>query len=217
MSRRRSTGLVVAIATAALLSETAHAQIGPRVEEPAPVPAPPPAPPDPGGVRVDISADSPNVRLVRVDGAAETVICAPPCGVVVPREGRYQLAGDGVTRTNVFAVPDHGADLQLSVRAGSNFQRRAGIVLGLVGWASFAAGEGFTNYEDNPNNRSRTIRDKAIAFGLFGAGIATSMVGLLLIFTARTHVTTSTGVWFSHASPRGRRTAIRLTPAGLEF
>lgn len=222
MSRAWVIALIAAIGAAQLSAAPAHAQDAPPADaapqvfvDGQPVGQLPPPPAD--GVRVDIDADSPDVRLVRVDGDRETVICGPPCGVIVPRQGQYQIAGDGMVRTSRFSVPADRPDLQLKVSSGSNGRRWVGIALGVVGYATALIGESATSFEFNANNASSSSHGKEIAVGLLLSGLVVGTVGLVMIFTANTHVSTSSGASFSQASPRGRRTAIRLTPAGLEF
>lgn len=222
MSKPWVIGLVAAIGAVQLPGVTAHAQNG-RPADGAPQvfvdgqPVDQTPPPAADGVRVDIDADSPNVRLMRVDGGRQTIVCAPPCGVVVPRQGEYQIAGDGVVRTSRFGVPADRADLQLKVQSGSNVQRWAGIVLGTAGYATVLAGEFLVSSDSGGNTSPPTLHHGELAFGLALSGLVVGTVGLVLIFTANTHVSTSSGVSFSHASPAGRRTAIRLTARGLEF
>jgi len=220
MTRAGVVGLIAAIGAAQLVGGSARAQGDawgggpPRVfVEGQPWQAPPP----PDGVRVDISADSPNVRLVRVDGGQDTVICAAPCGVVVPRNGEYQIGGDGVVRTSRFSVPADRPDLQLKVQSGSNSQRWGGIVLGIAGYIAAGVGESLwsaerTTYDVAPNPRAREI-----GAAILISGVVAGTLGLVMIFTANTHVSTSSGVSFTYAAPSRRRMAIRLTPSGLEF
>jgi len=202
-------GLLVVIAAALGLGRTARAQApeddAPRViVEGQPVgEAPPPAP---DGVRVTITADSPDVRLMRVDDDRDTEVCAPPCGAIVPRQGLYQIAGDGVVRTGKFAVPKDRADLHLNVDSGSNLQRRAGIAIGILGYATVLAGETYLSYERSANVGGASSHARDITFGMVASGLVVGTVGLVLIFTASTHVTTSSGERFSHAAPPGRRT-----------
>lgn len=220
MTRAGVVGLIAAIGAAQFVGSSARAQGDawgggpPRVfVDGQPWQAPPP----PDGVRVDISADSPNVRLVRVDGGQDTVICAPPCGVVVPRDGEYQIAGDGVVRTSRFSVPADRPDLQLKVQSGSNGQRWGGIALGIAGYVTAALGESLWSVERTANNVAPSPRAEQVGIGMMISGVVAGSLGLVMIFTANTHVTTSSGVSFSYAAPSGRRMAIRLTPAGLEF
>ena len=169
------------------------------------------------GVRVDITADNPAVRLIRVDGDRETEICAAPCGVVVPRKADYQIAGDGVVRTSRFTVPDNRSDLHLFVDAGSASRRTAGVVLGIAGYGLFVAADLFLEVDGKGNTQSVSTHTRNVGLALVGSGLVLGTVGLVLILTTRTRVATSSGVTFSHVSRSGRRTAIRLTPAGLEF
>ena len=71
--------------------------------------------------------------------------------------------------------------------------------------------------DSSGNTSPPTLHHGELAFGLALSGLVVGTVGLVLIFTANTHVSTSSGVSFSHVSPAGRRTAIRLTARGLEF
>jgi hypothetical protein len=220
MTRAGVVGLIVAIGAAQLVGSNARAQGdawgggAPRVFVEG---QPWQAPPTPDGVRVDIAADSPNVRLVRVDGGQDTVICAAPCGVVVPRNGEYQIAGDGVVRTSRFSVPADRPDLQLNVKSGSNGQRWGGIILGVAGYVTAAAGESLWSVERTATNVAPNPRAQQVGIGMMISGVVAGTLGLVMIFTANTHVTTSSGVSFTYAPPSRRRMAIRLTPAGLEF
>ena len=215
-------GLVIAIAAMSAWGGAARAQgwgpadDGPRVfVNGQPYGAPQPQTDD--GVRVDITADNPAVRLIRVDGDRETDICAAPCGVVVPRKAEYQLAGEGIVRTSRFTLPDNRPDLHLYVDAGSASRRTAGIVLGVAGYGMFVAADLFLEVEGKGNTQTLSSHTRNVGLALVGSGLVLGTVGLVLILTTRTRVATSSGVTFSHLSRSGRRTAIRLTPAGLEF
>jgi hypothetical protein len=222
MSTARLFGLIAAVAAVSTPSAPARAQEAPPPEAAPQVfvdgqPVGDLPPPSPEGVRVDLWADSPNVRLMRVDGPSPTVVCAPPCGVIVPSQGVYQIAGDGVVRTSRFSVPTDHPDLQLHVKSGSNAQRWGGIVIGAIGYTTVLLGESLATYDPMPGTQPPSWRTKEVGLTMMAAGLVVGTVGLVMILTANTSVSSSSGASFSHAAPRGRRTAIRLTAAGLEF
>jgi hypothetical protein len=171
------------------------------------------------GVVVDLVTNSKEVRIVRLDGGRQTIVCAPPCGESLPREGVYQIAGDGVVPTAKFTLPKDESNLQIQVRAGSEGVSTTGIVLTAGGLTTLVAGYAYvldkvlTMPLDMPGNP----RPLQVAVAVGGAGALIAGVGVLLTLTARTNVTTSRGVTFSQAPERRRRTALRLTVRGLEF
>jgi hypothetical protein len=175
--------------------------------------------PPPPGVVVELQADSDQVRILRVDGGRQRVVCAAPCGEALPREGTYQIAGDGVVPTAPFSLADNASTLRLQVRAGSEDQHTAGIALIAAGVATYLAGSVYFFYKsasmplDTPGN-PRTLD---VSLALQGTGAAAALVGLILTLTARTSVVTSNGVTFSLAPARRGRSRVRLTLRGLEF
>jgi len=171
------------------------------------------------GIVVELVTNSKKVRVLRLDGEKQTIVCAAPCGESLPREGVYQIAGDGVVPTAKFTLPKDEPNLQLHVRAGSEGLHTTGIVLVLGGMTTLVAGSGYFFYSvattplDTPGNP----RPLEVAAGLVGVGALVAGVGLLLTLTAKTKVTTSRGSTFSRGPERTRRTAVRLTVRGLEF
>jgi len=171
------------------------------------------------GVIVELVANSKAVRIVRLDGGQHTIVCAPPCGESLPREGVYQIAGDGVVPTAKFTLPKDPSNLQVHVRAGSEGVRTTGMVLGVAGMTTFVTGCAYVvyNFVTTPFDTPGNPRPVQVAMVLGGAGVVIAGVGLLLALTGTTKVTTSRGVTFSQGPARRGRTAVRLTLRGLEF
>lgn len=135
----------------------------------------------------------------------------------------YRIAGEGVVPSSKFELPNAGADLTLDVKAGSSTQRTAGLVLGIAGVVTFIGANVYLIHaspallSDGPPVSHTTT---TAYFAAEGAGLLLGGVGLLLLLTSDTRVTSSSGAKFSNAPDCGlprRRSAIAWTPRGLEF
>jgi hypothetical protein len=185
---------------------------------------PPPAAPDAGGVYVEIRTTSPNVRIDRMMGDYAVPVCFAPCRQVLPRNSLYVVTGDGVRQTSRFMLPDGRAQLLLDVDAGSSARATGGAVLaGIGGVAAYIAllavqtaqNVTFSNGTVTTNQPDNTVQAVVIV-----SGLAAVAAGVYMVLTARTTVTTSSGVTFTDVAPprpARRRPALALTARGLEF
>ena len=80
----------------------------------------------------------------------------------MPRNGTYQLGGDGVVRTGRFTVPADRPDLHLFVESGSNTPRVAGIVVAIAGYATVLAGNAYLSYEGKGSIQSASTHAKEV-------------------------------------------------------
>src|SRR6185312_11363856 len=163
---------VVVVLICQLLARQAHPQPRDSVESDAEEPSRP-------GIVVELVTNSKKVRVLRLDGEKQTIVCAAPCGESLPREGVYQIAGDGVVPTAKFTLPKDEPNLQVQVRAGSESLRTTGMVLGLGGVTAAAAGSAYFFYSvatmpvDTPGNP----RPLEVAAALIGAGALIASIG----------------------------------------
>ncbi len=174
-------------------------------------------------VVVHLRSDSEAVRIIRVDGEAPREVCAGLCDQPLPRDGVYRIGGDGISATRPFTLDDRGTDLTLRVEAGSSVQRGIGVGATVAGGLSllFALEYGdllaLGNFEsDHPVSISKD----PLFLGTLSAGLVVGVIGVAMLATSGTSVTTSHGISFSALS--GSRSSTRharftLTPTGLLF
>jgi hypothetical protein len=95
-----------------------------------------------------------------------------------------------------------------------------GGIAAYIGYFALLVGAGTTDNTTNNTPIDETDRKNAREVGgaLLLTGLAGMGVGIYLVATAHTTVTTSSGVTFTTApAPRRKRPAVALTPRGLEF
>ncbi len=174
-------------------------------------------------VVVHLRADSEAVRILRVDGEGPREVCAGLCDLPLPRDGVYRIAGEGVPATRPFTLDDGGTDLTLRVDAGSSVQRGVGISTTVAGGLSllFALGYGEVLALGNiDNDHPVSISKDPLFLGTLSAGLVAGVIGVAMLATSGTSVTTSHGISFSALSgsrSSSGRARFTLTPTGLLF
>lgn len=151
-------------------------------------------------VIVHLRADSDAVRIIRVDGDRPEIVCAGLCDKPLPRDGLYELGGDGVPRTRPFTLGDPGTDLTLRVDAGSSGQQVAGAVTAFTGGTTLLFGllyRWVLAVEDIDNDHPADHNRDPLFIGSMTAGLVLGVGGLVMLATSGTFVTTNHGVSFS--------------------
>jgi hypothetical protein len=178
-----------------------------------------------GGVYVELRSSSRSVRIDRVLSPGNTFpVCFAPCRQVLPRDGVYVIAGEGVRVTSQFVLPDDRDRVVLDVNPGSSGQLVGGVVLaggGLLtaylGLLVLAASslQGFGGDSTAPTNSGP---GRTVGGSMMVGGLLAGLLGLYFIFDSKTKVSSSTGSQFTNApAPAPKHGRFALTARGLEF
>jgi hypothetical protein len=154
---------------------------------------------DAGTVMVHVRSDADGLQIERLDGDHPPIPCMPLCDTPLARDGLYRIAGDGVVPSHRFTFDDGPADLTLKVEPGSNTQRGIGVAGAIAG--VLLTGAALLYYvgvsmpiDDNAPPVDHT-RDRFFVVSL-SSGFVLGLLGLTLIWTSDTTVTSSRGVRF---------------------
>jgi hypothetical protein len=210
----RTTAISMSAAMSLLCATTAQAQGVPARGQEQPAAA---------GVMVHVRSDSDTVRVIRIDGGRNEQVCPGFCDKRLPRDGVYQIGGDGITASKPFTVNGGPNELTLRVDPGWHYQGAIGAVsagtavvalaAGALYWAAATMGD-----IDNPPATNHAT-DAFFVGSMVTAGVLGG-IGVLLLSMSSTQVTTSNGVSFSAVTPgssRRKHPRCVLTPGGLLF
>ncbi|WP_394840962.1 hypothetical protein LZC95_28285 [Pendulispora brunnea] len=198
------------------------------------------AAPAPAAAEIRVTSDRENTTLLRLSGAGTGYgnvggygvamafesyepLCTAPCTASADPNGIYRIAGEGITPSSVFRLPGR-THADLRVRAGSSSKRWWGWVSTYVGAALAVGGGTFllldaispqTNYDvkTGEETRSTTFRDIGIIGLVSGAPFL--ILGIVMVATSGTDVTTASGEMLARRSPRPGK--LSLSPTGLVF
>ncbi|WP_394830285.1 hypothetical protein LVJ94_27630 [Pendulispora rubella] len=227
-----SSSLLLALPTlAAILTVAPHAAADDAAAAPAP---------SPPAAEVRVTSDRENTTLLRLSRAGTGFgsvggynvavafesyepLCTAPCTTSADPNGIYRIAGEGITPSSTFRLPGH-THADLRVHAGSSSKRWWGWASTYVGTALVVGGASFlimdaispaTSYDVNTgkDERKTTFRD----IGLIGlvSGAPFLVVGIVMLATSGTDVSTASGETLARHSPRPGK--LSLSPTGLVF
>jgi hypothetical protein len=155
---------------------------------------------DAGTVTVHVRSDADGLQIERLDGDHAPIPCMPLCDTPLPRGGVYRIAGEGVVPSRRFTFDDGSADLTLKVDPGSNTQRAIGVGSAIAGVLLTGAamlyivGVNAVPVDDFAPPVDHT-RDRFFVISL-SSGVVLGLLGLTLIWTSDTTVTSSRGLRF---------------------
>lgn len=205
----------------------------------------PPAPPPKG--TVELHSNKPNTVLQRLVSTGTGYgyagsravalaieqyepVCTAPCTAAYDPNGTYVVAGDGVTPSDKFHIPNEGqGSAKLHVDAGSATARSWGYtglytgIFGLIAGGTFIAlgsvldpdpqnpryTSGAGDFEED-RNRAQTFR--SVGFVAIGVGLVAMGFGIWGIAASGTEVTTDSGKVIGEGTKKPP-----LTGAGLVF
>ncbi len=201
-----------------------------------------PAPAPAAQTQIRVTSDRENTTLLRLAGAGTGYgsvggynvavafenyepLCTAPCSVGADPNGIYQIAGEGITPSGKFRLSNPN-DVDLRVHAGSSSKR-------WWGWTSTAFGAGFltaggtmlllgaltdpkADSPDYASEKDRASTYKNIGYIGLGTGAALLTLGIVLIATSGTSVTTASGQDVARRAPH-RPGKLSLTPNGFTF
>lgn len=147
----------------------------------------------PRTVFVHVASDRP-VRLEQQgEGRKEwALVCASPCDGLVPMDGKYQVAGDGVRDSGDFVLTaTPGNRIVIEVDTGSKAGFVGGIIIVSAAPVVALVGLVFLAVGSVPDLRSsKSSSSSNVGIGLTFGGIAGTAAGIILIVTnARTKAT----------------------------
>ena len=160
--------------------------------------AAPPAPPADDGVWVELHSHGAPVRIERVFGDAAIPVCTAPCRQKVPRSGIYRIGGEGVVPSANFDLTQEQWGVTLEARPASSMRRAAGLTLAIAGLAMLLTSSAIEGQGDGAALDETPVshREQVAAGFLLVSGLAAGVVGLVLMLTSNTRVTSSNGVSF---------------------
>ena len=175
----------------------------------------------PRAVYVELRADDPRTRIDRVGGGPPIPVCVAPCLRWLDPQGTYVITGDGVRTTARFMLPDDRTSVTLDVHAGSTSRlgvgallSGGGLITAYIGGLVWETGT-LEKLGQGSGDPQRTVD---LGLTLLGIGIPAALLGVYLVATCHTSVTSSTGSTFTQqAPPRRARPRVALTPRGLAF
>ena len=146
------------------------------------------------GPRVHIESDDPATELFVHSGTAVAStghtaafvsrVCGTPCDKTIDNsEGhRYFLAGNGVTPSSPFLLPEDGSNVRIKVNTGNAWVRNIGYWVGSIGLGT-AVVVASTLAIQREGEFGDVLGGKAVTWSLIGGGAALAVGGLVMILT----------------------------------
>jgi hypothetical protein len=191
----------------------------------------PSAPPAPGNggrwVHVQMHSDDPRTRIDKVMGPGASIpVCFSPCDKMLDTSSTYIIQGEGIRATSRFMLPDDRDSVRLDVQSGSTSRVAGGAVLMGAGLITAYAGlfvlaatavsntaSDLGTTTGQPQHHSPVLGEVMIL-----GGLAAGVVGLYLVASTHTTVSSSSGATFTRDTGAPRKwPRLALTPNGLVF
>jgi hypothetical protein len=173
-----------------------------------------------GSFVVDVRSTKPETRfdLLRAENIGHT-LCKAPCRAPISLQSSYQVWGPSMVKSSPFQVPP-GTKL-LAIDPGASSTRDAGFIVGYIGISLVVPGLLTLGTGALLSSISKGS-DLATGFfltggGLTGVGVITTLVGLALVLTTSTSVTTDRGETLARNTmrPLKKPSTLQFRPTGL--
>jgi hypothetical protein len=210
---RRTAATLALFGTLLTKLSTASAQTAPA--EPVPSPSPLPSPALAGSFVVDVESLKPNTQFdyLRAENIG-TTLCTAPCRAPVSPQLSYQVWGSSMVKSAPFQVPP--GTKRLTIDPGSTSTRDTGFIVGYVGLSIVIPGLMTLGTGALVASFSK---GSDLATGLYltggamtGLGLVVTLIGVALVLTTSTSVTTDRGEVLARQVKPNR---VRLSPSGL--
>jgi hypothetical protein len=207
--------LLVALATPTASAQTAKAESASEQSQ-----AQAEVPVQPDSFVVDVTSTKPETRfdLLRAENIGHT-LCKAPCRAPVYPQSSYQVWGPSMVKSSPFQVPP-GTKL-LAIDPGSSSTRDAGFIVGYIGFSLVVPGLltlGTGALVESVSTGSGLAKGFLLTGGgLTGVGLITTLLGLALVLTTSTSVTTDRGetIARNNTRPLKKPSMLQLRPTGL--
>jgi hypothetical protein len=120
-------------------------------------------------------------------------VCYAPCTVKLDANSMYSIGGGSAATSSTFGLPRGKDPLVLHVRAGSANTYTFGVVTTFFGIASILVGGAVALSTVTDTEVSGTQNFRYSGLGLLGAGVVSTVVGVILWVANRTKVVTEDG------------------------